>query len=352
MKALSFNTETYSKHQRHDAWREVLSELCLQSDPPHIADERFFGSVARLVSPLGIRFARIASSPQEIACRAHDKSDALWMVLLLEGRATVSDGTKAIRLSPGDIAYGPTRGGSTLTLETDFRLLMVQMPEIVVAPRLLGPRSLLGATFVSGKRGVGQVFAGLLRSIADSIESLTAEQIQPVELALSEFLVASMARDAASQAKGGASGWQVALIQRICQTIDTRLSDPDLSMAQIAVEHGISTRYLQKLFHSVHESFAHYLRNRRLERCRTDLVNPLYAQLSISDICFRWGFSDSAHFSRTFRKQFGVSPREWRARSGERTGEGEAAGTSRGWPDMAAARPKPNEARTALEPDG
>ncbi|MDB5447906.1 MAG: helix-turn-helix protein, partial [Phenylobacterium sp.] len=43
-----------------------------------------------------------------------------------------------------------------------------------------------------------------------------------------------------------------------------------------------------------------------------DLAANLKHQLSISEICYRWGFSDPAYFSRTFRDQFGVSPREFR----------------------------------------
>ena len=39
---------------------------------------------------------------------------------------------------------------------------------------------------------------------------------------------------------------------------------------------------------------------------------PLHDELSISDICFRWGFNGSAHFSRAFRKEYGLSPREYR----------------------------------------
>ncbi|MDD5581131.1 MAG: AraC family transcriptional regulator [Methylobacter sp.] len=29
-------------------------------------------------------------------------------------------------------------------------------------------------------------------------------------------------------------------------------------------------------------------------------------------MAFRWGFNDSAHFSRVFKQQFGCSPREFR----------------------------------------
>jgi len=101
-------------------------------------------------------------------------------------------------------------------------------------------------------------------------------------------------------------------LQRLCQTIETLLPDPDLSLRRVADEEGVSPRYVQKLFASANETFSHYLRSRRLERCRIDLASPQHARLSISEICFRWGFNGSAHFSRAFREQYGRSPREFR----------------------------------------
>ena len=80
----------------------------------------------------------------------------------------------------------------------------------------------------------------------------------------------------------------------------------------VAQAEGVSTRYLQRLFTQAGNSFIHYLRTRRLERCRADLASPLHDELSISEICFRWGFNGSAHFSRAFRKEYGMSPREYR----------------------------------------
>jgi AraC-like DNA-binding protein len=38
----------------------------------------------------------------------------------------------------------------------------------------------------------------------------------------------------------------------------------------------------------------------------------MFATLSISEICFRWGFNGSAHFSRAFKDRYGVSPRDYR----------------------------------------
>ena len=90
------------------------------------------------------------------------------------------------------------------------------------------------------------------------------------------------------------------------------LADPELGLERVAAEDGISPRSLQKLFASANQSFSTYLRSRRLERCRLDLSSPICASLSISEICFRWGFNGSAHFSRAFKERYGVSPREYR----------------------------------------
>ncbi len=58
-----------------------------------------------------------------------------------------------------------------------------------------------------------------------------------------------------------------------------------------------------------------FIRVRRLERCRIELCDPRRAERNITEIAFCWGFSDSAHFSRSFKRQFGVSPRMFRLQS-------------------------------------
>jgi transcriptional regulator GlxA family with amidase domain len=50
----------------------------------------------------------------------------------------------------------------------------------------------------------------------------------------------------------------------------------------------------------------------RLTACRRELADASMAHRSVSDIAFSWGFNEAAHFSRSFREQFGLSPREWR----------------------------------------
>ena len=145
---------------------------------------------------------------------------------------------------------------------------------------------------------------------------MSLEELRPIELALAEFLVASLAGHDKEGSFSGLTPSQAAIFSRVCRTIEANLADPDLGLTSIAKEERVSPRYLQKLFEAVGQNFSTYLRSRRLERCRAELVNPLYERVSIADVCFRWGFNDPANFSRVFREQYGASPRTFRHEAG------------------------------------
>ena len=98
--------------------------------------------------------------------------------------------------------------------------------------------------------------------------------------------------------------------------IDEHLGEPALGPAQIAAAHYISTRHLHGVFHERGESVSAWIRTRRLERSRGDLLDPLQRDRMIGSIATRWGFVDAAHFSRLYKAAFDESPSETRARLG------------------------------------
>jgi AraC-like DNA-binding protein len=103
-----------------------------------------------------------------------------------------------------------------------------------------------------------------------------------------------------------------ALVTRIQAFIEARLTDPDLSPAVVADAHHISLRYLHQLFEEESEGVAGLIRRRRLDRCRSDLLDPVLASRPVAATAVRWGFSSSAHFNRVFRQSYGVPPGEFR----------------------------------------
>lgn len=96
--------------------------------------------------------------------------------------------------------------------------------------------------------------------------------------------------------------------------IEVGLSRPSLSLEQLATTHGVSPRYFQKLFEAEGRTFSDYLLERRLERAFHMLRDGNRVERAVSAIAFEVGFGDLSYFNRTFKKRFGATPREIRAR--------------------------------------
>jgi AraC family transcriptional activator of tynA and feaB len=97
--------------------------------------------------------------------------------------------------------------------------------------------------------------------------------------------------------------------------VENRLRDPRLSLDLIALELNCTKRYLHMVFATEDQTLNQYIWNRRLARCRRELEDPALKARSITQVAMSWGFSNLSHFSRAFREQFGLSPRESRASS-------------------------------------
>jgi AraC-like DNA-binding protein len=107
---------------------------------------------------------------------------------------------------------------------------------------------------------------------------------------------------------------QQALLRRVHAFIEQRLADPSLSPRMIADAHHVSVRYLYKLFETqpAGTGVAAWIRERRLERSRRDLLDPALAARPVSAIASRWGLTEPAHFSRLFRAANGLPPDAYR----------------------------------------
>jgi AraC-like DNA-binding protein len=93
------------------------------------------------------------------------------------------------------------------------------------------------------------------------------------------------------------------------------INDFELSVNAVALRHGVTPRYIQKLFEDDGDTFSEYLLERRLAEAHRSLADPHLANRSISTIAFNAGFSDLSYFNRTYRRRFGATPTETRVQA-------------------------------------
>ena len=86
----------------------------------------------------------------------------------------------------------------------------------------------------------------------------------------------------------------------------------DLSLDELSKELDISPYYFSKLFkEETGSNFVEYLTNLRMSRAKELLKDE---RCSMKEICLEVGYSDPNYFSRIFKKNFGVTPTEYRER--------------------------------------
>ncbi|MHC3469556.1 helix-turn-helix domain-containing protein [Streptomyces sp. 7R007] len=101
-----------------------------------------------------------------------------------------------------------------------------------------------------------------------------------------------------------------ALAQAARDLADARLTDAELSPATVAAHLHVSVRTLQRAFEALEESFSGYIRRRRLEEAAAAITAPA-SRLSVSEAAALWHFTDSSHFIRAFKKQYGTTPAQF-----------------------------------------
>ena len=98
----------------------------------------------------------------------------------------------------------------------------------------------------------------------------------------------------------------------ILHEIEKRLGDPNLSATAVALQLGITPRYLRLLLEVTGRSFSEHVLEKRLTRAAALLRDPRQRGRKISAIAFACGFGDLSHFNHAFRRRFGGTPSDVR----------------------------------------
>jgi acetamidase/formamidase/AraC-like DNA-binding protein len=326
-----FTSESYSEDARPEAWRDVLSAVGLQ---PSAGSALHTGhATASRRNAEGVALARLAAGPQAVSPLPHPAHDVPIVLLPVDDGVTLRTTAGHQIISVGHLLLLPRKGDWSVAFQRDMRAVVLSVTSDAFHGRKVG-KPVFNEVRVLSSGGFTEVFLRTLESAARNLETLSDTEWAAVAQGLADLLPTFVA----PTTEAGGTATQAAILHRLCQTIERKLDDPELTPARVAETEGISERYMQKLFEGSGSSFTHYLRERRLQRTSAELSNPAEAHHSISEIAYRNGFNDSAHFSRAFRHRFGLSPREFRQQEIERNAVSSAAVGQRGWPQQALAQ--------------
>ena len=298
---------------RAEYWRTAASKSFVDlnfsvPEPNKFRGEIISESIGEVTVSRVTAGAHTAERTERHIARAHD--DGYYKLSMpVRGYVLISQDGREAPLLPGDLAIYDTSRPYRVSFDDTCRMLVLMFPhrDLRLSQRAMGD---LTARRVSGRQGIGGLIAPLLVNLVSQIENLGDFTVPRLADNLVDLLTTLYAEQLGEAARP-TDAMQV-LLQKIRSFIEANLDDADLTPDAIAAACYISTGYLHKLFRASGTSVGRFIRDRRLEQCRRDLLDPGQGGTAVSTIGAHWGFLDAAHFSRTFKATYGVSPSEYR----------------------------------------
>jgi AraC family transcriptional regulator, positive regulator of tynA and feaB len=295
---------------RLKSWSQILADTHLAFDvrPTHRTPNEFVAAVTR--RPIGdLLLLDCAASPfvgrRGDAVMDGAREDVLGFQFVGSGVETVREGEREMSLQPGAMVLWDGMQPTEIEIVEPFRkrtLLFPRTRVLAVCPRL-GAVSRLPSLSDSPS---ARLLVRYMNALAIEQPELDAAAGAAAATAALELLRAAVEPNLPASRAASRS----AMRAEIGRYVRTHLQDPQLGPATIARAYAMSVRTLHSLFEDGEMSVAGLVRTERLTRCMEDLQQPSGG--SVTDIAFRWGFCDAAHFSRVFKREFDATPSEIR----------------------------------------
>ena len=300
----SLNTSGLTPRKQVQCWTDALTELCGKFDVDPLDASSLEGQI-NYTSVSRLKLCQIEVSQHRIAhpvSRARTTEHPFVKILFQTyGVSHFEQNGRRLDLMPGDCLAYDVSCPHTIVSPSLTR------HEVVVVPKeLLQERGFQSANFsackISARTGTGRIAHDFMHTAFGEAPKLSPQTALGIADTLIDLLLLPLREAGTAFERGG----PLALYVRAQAFIHEHLRDPDLSIDQISVELGCTKRYLHMLFSDRGMTVSDYIWQARLQNCRQEL--EAQRGKTITDVAFSWGFSSSSHFSRVFRKYFGIVP--------------------------------------------
>jgi AraC-like DNA-binding protein len=263
----------------------------------------YFGRNLRVAA---IRFsAHSTASPRT----SNSPESRLLVSLHKQGVAVVSQGGRESRIEPGDIfVIDPSK-------PFDIEASEIYVHSAYIKPcalrQLLPHFDTLTALPIRCDKGPGAIF----RSVLDGLFAMTQTMSEEIADDMSDalpYLLAPALRNLEKSSDRSATSLQALHRQRISRFVRDNLWDSNLDANKIARGVNLSPRHVYELFSDDGQPLMKSVWRERLALCKRDLAEPRLQAKTVGEIAYTWGFSNVSHFSRAFKAEFGIGPREFR----------------------------------------
>lgn len=296
------------------AWNAIYSSR-MSTVEFNAADQQKFAAELSVAQLGPVRLARLSVDDCSVERRKthimRDSTRLYTLLLQAKGSSTFYHCGNEARLSEGDFMLCDLGLPHLFETKHPSVTIMVRMPPDVLRDYLPTPEQFCGLR-LERTVGMASTAGAIVQNLSDNLFGGGVQTGFETRIAryLLEMISMSYVAGYEPVLKGSAVQWQRR--NSIIRYIEDNLRDPGLTATSIAEGLGLSPRYVRNIFAMNGEKVLAYVLRRRLEECARQMHDPAWNGHTLTEIAYSWGFNSAAHFTRTFRQHFGMSPREYR----------------------------------------
>ena len=311
----------FPDEKRLAMWREVYGRGIARVDIDPIGDEPFHADVTFNLLP-DVAIASGSRSPADYRVTHEllkDGRDIIAVSILRSGEASATQFGQELIGGVGSASVLSGTDPSVSTLHTDGSFITLALSRPAIAELAPDFTSSFGKPIPSDDPALR-----LLIKYLDAV--LAADELAHPEVARSVSahildLVALALGARGDHAEAALGGAKAARLKSLKSDVMSMLGNSELSSELIAGRHGISSRYVRKLFEQEGTSFTTFVLGERLTRVRRMLRDSRHAHLTIAQLAHACGFNDISYFNRAFRRHFGATPTDVREQNSLPSGD-------------------------------
>lgn len=295
-----FSTNGISPRDRFDCWHEAAHKYLVDHESVPDCRQTFQAELqAGELGDLGLFL--VANAPMTVTHTArhvaHANPDELLVCRQVAGTLALEQDSREVCLEAGDITLLDPRSLYSGKFSAESRLLVLMTPRRLLEARV-GKARPLTARIIRPSEGEGSLTSAFLGLLPRHVGGLGPVAEKIVSDQMLDLVAVSLAK-AMEGEKPRLSSARSFILLKVRAVIDAQLTNPTLDAKTVAAAAGVSVRYANAVLAEENTSIMRLIQARRLARCRRALEDPGQAHRTVSEIAYRWGFSDMTHFGRT-----------------------------------------------------
>ena len=305
-----FSTAGIEGQQSIEAWRQAMAEVYFRLDIQPADPDRMRGELLAWQSDvLGV--SNVKTDAHRVirrreAAKADKREDFVFLFPTRNGMRFEQRGRDGLGL-PGSVVVFNSTEPSVVDVPDASEAITIRIDREPLAGRIAGIDDLCaGADFTN------PLLVPVITTLGEQMLKLQAtEHSARIEDCVIDLLCLMI--ECRDQRDNGALTRErlgTSLFNRVNAYIRRNFADHALTPERAAADHRISVRYLHKIFQLHGTTFGQVLREERLRRAHLLMTRSHHrATTNLAEVAYRCGFGSQSNFSNSYKKCFGILPR-------------------------------------------